>query len=54
MGSTVNFLTMGPLYSWIRNQTINQFNLKNPFLDLYSIPEYTDPSNYTSSAGRFL
>lgn len=52
MGSTVNFLTMGPLYSWIRNQTIHQMNLGNPFLDLYKIPEYSEPLNNTYSQGQ--
>jgi len=43
VGSTVNFLMMGPLYAWIKNQTVNQLNLENPFVDVYTVvPEYTD------------
>jgi len=39
VGSTVNFLMMGPLYSWIKNQTIHHDNLKNPFMPLHSLNE---------------
>eukprot|EP00088_Acartia_fossae_P043034 TRINITY_DN4526_c0_g1_i11.p1 TRINITY_DN4526_c0_g1~~TRINITY_DN4526_c0_g1_i11.p1 ORF type:complete len:594 (+),score=70.30 TRINITY_DN4526_c0_g1_i11:122-1903(+) len=44
VGSTVNFLAMGPLYSWIRNQTIHQLNLVNPFIDL------EQPTNHANSS----
>ena len=50
---------MGPLYAWIKNQTVNQLNLENPFVDVYTVvPEYTDldlllpaGSNYTYDPG---